>query len=58
MRGCDLAKKLKATIVYTNYADKRFEKKVTGTREEIEAEAERMESLPDVAGATVVHEQQ
>lgn len=53
-----MAKKLKATIVYTNYADKRFEKKVTGTREEIEAEAERMESLPDVAGATVVHEQQ
>lgn len=48
-----MAKKLKATIVYTNYAGKTFEKKVTGTREEIEAEAERMEGLPDVAGVSV-----
>ncbi len=48
-----MAKKLKATIVYSNAAGRQFEKQVTGTREEIEAEAERMESLPDVVGVYV-----
>lgn len=48
-----MAKKLKATIVYTNAAGREFEKEVTGTREEIQAEADRMESLPDVYGVSV-----
>lgn len=48
-----MAKKLKATIVYHNAAGRRFEKKVTGTKEEIQAEADRMESLPDVVGVSI-----
>lgn len=48
-----MAKKLKATIVYHNAAGRRFEKKVTGTKEEIQAEADRMESLPDVKRVSI-----
>ena len=42
-----------ARIVYWNYAGKEFEKRVTGTVEEIEAEADRFRSLPDVAGVRI-----
>ena len=35
-------------IVYTNYAGRQFEHPFTGTDEEIQAEIDRMLSLPDV----------
>ena len=35
-------------IVYTNYAGRQFEHPFTGTEEEIQAEIDRMLSLPDV----------
>ena len=46
-------RKQTARIIYWNYAGKEFEKSVTGTVEEIEAEADRLRSLPDVAGVRV-----
>lgn len=41
------------TIVYRNYAGRLFEKQFSGTQEEINAEVERMQTLPDVAAAWV-----
>lgn len=46
-------KKRTVTIAYTNYAGKQFSKSFTGTQAEIDAEVERMRSLPDVANAWV-----
>lgn len=46
-----MAKQKTVTIVYTNYAGKQFSKSFTGTQEQIDAEVERMRSLPDVANA-------
>ena len=39
------------TIIYINYAGKQFEKRFTGTDEEINEELDRMRSLPDVKDA-------
>lgn len=46
-------KKRTVTIQYRNYAGVIFEKSFTGTEEEIQAEVDRLRSLPDVADAWV-----
>lgn len=48
-----MAKRITATIVYSDYSGRQFEKSITGTQREIEAEADRMRSLPDVASVYV-----
>lgn len=43
-----------AVILYSDYAGKQYEKRVSGTKQQIEDEADRLRSLPDVQSVSII----